>query len=239
MPVTVDSLRAVIQPAAGPDTTQQHAVAALRRAIVGGDLRPGQRVIQEDLAERLGMSVAPVREALRVLEQEGQLTYRPRRGYFVTELRVEDLEEIYGLRTILEERAVRHAVPMLDAEALDRVVLAAKDCMDAAEAGDVAGELAANRRFHFGVFDAADQPHVMRLIQLLWDSTEAYRAMYYNSPAERRASVEAHDRILDALRASDMDRLVAELDAHRQRGLDVLRDLLTPEDGSEAPAGVP
>jgi DNA-binding GntR family transcriptional regulator len=223
------SLPAVSQPAAGFGTTQQHAVEALRQAIVSRDLRPGQRVIQEDLAERLGVSVAPVREALRVLEQEGQLTYRPRRGYFVTELRIEDLEEIYSLRKVLEESAARHAVPELDGEALDRVSLAAKDCVDAAEAGDVAGELAANRRFHFGILEAPDKPHIMRLIQLLWDSTEAYRAMYYNSAAERRASVDAHDRILDAVRAQDVDRTVAELDAHRQRALDVLRDLLAHE----------
>jgi DNA-binding GntR family transcriptional regulator len=228
---TTDSLPAVNQPMAGPGTTQEHAVAWLRQAIIAGELLPGRRVIQEDIAERIGVSVAPVREALRVLEQEGQLTYRPRRGYFVTELHVEDLEEIYGLRQVLEERAARHALPGLDQDALDRIALAAKDCVDAAERGDVAAELAANRRFHFGILESPDQPHILRLIRLLWDSTEAYRALYYNSPAERRASVDAHDRILDAVRARDGDRLVAELDAHRLRALQVLRELLTRQAG--------
>lgn len=211
---------------AAPGTTQQHAVAWLRQAIIAGELAPGRRVIQEDIAERIGVSVAPVREALRVLEQEGQLTYRPRRGYFVTELRIEDLEEIYALRQVLEERAARHALPGLDDDALERVALAAKECVDAAEAGDVAAELAANRRFHFAILEAPDQPHALRLIRLLWDSTEAYRALYYNSPEERRASVDAHERILEAIRGGDADRLVAELDAHRQRALEVLRGLL-------------
>ena len=68
----------------------------------------------------------------------------------------------------------------------------------------------------------------MRLIRLLWDSTEAYRAMYYNSPAERRASLDAHARILAAVRAGDADRLVAELDAHRERALAVLGAVLEP-----------
>ncbi len=212
----------------GPKTTQQHALDGLRRAIVEGELRPGQRVLQEDIAERLGVSVAPVREALRVLEQEGQLTYRPRRGYFVTELRVADVEEIYELRRVLEERAVRHALPTLGADALDRLTLAAKDCVDAAEAGDVAAELEANRRFHFALLQTPDQVHAMRLIRLLWDSTEPYRAMYYNDPQERRRSVEAHDRILAAVRRGDADLLVAELDAHRARALQVLRVILTP-----------
>jgi DNA-binding GntR family transcriptional regulator len=207
-------------------TAQQHAVSELRRQIVSGTLAPGARVNQEDVAAEVGLSVAPVREALRVLEQEGQLTYLPRRGYFVTELRMEDLEEIYALRALLEERAARHALPSLDDEAIAGIEQAAAECAQAAERGDVAAELAANRRLHFGIVDAPDRPHALRVIRLLWDSTEAYRAMYYNSPEERRASLAAHDRILDALRAADADLLVAELDAHRDRALEVLRGIL-------------
>lgn len=207
-------------------TAQQHAVDALRGLIVGGALRPGARVNQEDLAADLGLSVAPIREALRVLEQEGQLTYLPRRGYFVTELNVADLTEIYALRAVLEERAARHALPVLDDEALERVREAARECVDAADSGDVAAELAANRRFHLGLLDAPGQPHTLRVIRLLWDSTEAYRAMYYNSPEERRASLDAHDAILAAAAARDADTLVAALHAHRERALDVLRAIL-------------
>jgi DNA-binding GntR family transcriptional regulator len=214
--------------ARGPGTTQQHAVEWLRRAIVAGELRPGERVAQDVVAERIGTSVAPVREALRVLEQEGQLTYLPRRGYFVTELRIEDLEEIYELRRDLEARAARAALPGVDEETLERMRLAARECADAAEAADVAGELAANRRFHFALLDAPGHPHLTRLIRLLWDSTEAYRALYYNVPAARRAAVDAHDRILAAVRAGDADRLVAEQDAHRADALDVLRGILDP-----------
>jgi DNA-binding GntR family transcriptional regulator len=197
---------------------------------VGGDLRPGQRIVQEDMAARIGVSVAPVREALRVLEQEGQVTYLPRRGYFVTELRIADLEEIYSLRQLVEERAARAALPTLDGDALQRIEAAARDCVEAADAGDVAAELAANRRFHFELLDVPGRPHTMRLIRQLWDSTEAYRALYYNSPDERRRSVEAHDRILEAIGERDADRVVAELDAHRQRALDILCALLSAGD---------
>jgi DNA-binding GntR family transcriptional regulator len=210
-------------------TAQQYALEALRRLITAGELRPGQRVNQEDIAGEIGLSVAPIREALRVLEQEGQLTYLPRRGYFVTELKFSDLREIYELRQDLEERAARHALPTLDEDALDRITEAARDCVDAAEAGDVARDLDANRSFHLSILDAPDQPHVLRLIRLLWDSTEAYRALYYNSPQERHAAIDAHDRILDAVRRRDADDLVSELNAHRQRALTVLRDIL-PQD---------
>jgi DNA-binding GntR family transcriptional regulator len=209
-----------------PGTTAQHALDGLRRAIVAGDLQPGGRVRQEEIAEWLGVSIAPVREALRVLEQEGQVTYSPRRGYFVTELFRDDLEEIYELRKLLEARAARHALPTIDEDALRRIELAARDCVDAADTGDVAAELEANRRFHFAVMESPDQVHTMRLIRLLWESTEAYRAMYYNSPDERHRAIEAHDRIIDAIRRRDPDALVAELDAHRGRALEVLAGIL-------------
>jgi DNA-binding GntR family transcriptional regulator len=211
---------------APPATAQQHAVQELRRLIVEGELRPGGRVNQEDLAARLGLSVAPVREALRVLEQEGQVTYLPRRGYFVTELDLADLREIYALRRLLEERAARHALRGLDADGLERIRDAARACADAARAGDVTAELAANRQFHLAILEAPDQPHLLRLIRQLWDSTEAYRALYYGLAVEREATLDAHERILAALEHRDADRLVAELDAHRDRALVVLGDVL-------------
>lgn len=217
---------AAVWEASRPATTAQQVLESLRHGLVSGLLRPGQRVNQEDVAARLGVSVAPVREALRVLEQEGQLVYHPRRGYFVNELRIEDLEEIYALRCVLEERLVRIALPEIDDETLTRVRTAAEECEAAGESADVARELAANRQFHFALLECAEQPHTMRIIRLLWDSTEPYRAIYYNSPAERRRAAKAHKRIVTAVTARDADRLVAELDAHRERALAVLRDIL-------------
>jgi DNA-binding GntR family transcriptional regulator len=207
-------------------TTQEHAVIGLRRAILGGELRPGERVPQEEIAERIGVSVVPLREALRVLEGEGQLTYRPRRGYFVTELNAGDLAEIYGLRAVLEAQAARVVLPALDDAAFAVLEEAARECAAAGAAGDVAGELAANRRFHFTLLTHPDHPHLLRLIRLLWDSTEAYRALYYNSPREREAADAAHRAIVAAARAGDADALVAALDEHRDRALTTLTGVL-------------
>jgi DNA-binding GntR family transcriptional regulator len=212
----------------GPGTAAQHALDDLRRAIVAGELAPGRHLRQEDLAGRLGVSVAPVREALRVLESEGQLTYRPRRGYVVTELRIEDLEEIYALRGLLEGRAAVAALPRLGEREVAVIQRAASDCVEAVTAGDVAAELQANRRFHFAILEPAGQPHLLRLIGLLWDSTEAYRALYYNSVQEREASLDAHDRIMNAVEAEDPTWLVTQLDAHRERAIVVLRSILPP-----------
>jgi DNA-binding GntR family transcriptional regulator len=184
-------------------------------------------VRQEEIAKRLGLSMAPVREALAVLEQEGQVTYRPRRGYFVAELDLDDLHEIYDLRGLVENRAARGALPQLDDDARERIDLAAQDCERAVKHGNVTAELEANRRFHFALMEAPDQVHTMRVIRLLWDSTETYRALYYNDPADRVDSLEAHARIIDAVRVEDADGLVAELDSHREAALDRLAMVLT------------
>jgi DNA-binding GntR family transcriptional regulator len=128
----------------------------------------------------------------------------------------------------LEGRAARLALDGLDVPGLERVELAAADFVKAVESGDVLAELAANRHFHLAILDSPDQPHTMRLIRLLWDSTEAYRALYYNLAEERQSSIDAHDRILAALRAGEPERLVNELDAHRERALTVLRQVLAP-----------
>ncbi|MFT3864980.1 MAG: GntR family transcriptional regulator [Solirubrobacterales bacterium] len=214
------------RPTAGPGTVAQHAVEGLRRALVSGELSPGDKIGQEELAASLGISLSPTREALAILEQEGQVTYRARRGYFVTELDVDDLREIYELRALLEERAARRALPLLEEDGLERVSIAARDCARAVDAGDVAAELEANRRFHFGLLEAPAQNHTLRVIRLLWDSTETYRAMYYNAPEARREATAAHDRIVDAARAHDPDRLVAELADHRGQALSRLEAIL-------------
>jgi DNA-binding GntR family transcriptional regulator len=224
----VSASAATRERAGGPGTAAQHALEALRRAMVAGELRPGDRVRQEEIAERLDLSIAPVREALAVLEQEGQVRYLPRRGYSVAELDLDDLREIYELRALLESRAARRALPLFDEDAIERLELAARDCVEAASAGDVAAELEANRRFHFAVLASPGQSHTLRLIQLLWDSTETYRAMYYNAPEGRREAVEAHERIIAAIRAGDAEALVAEQDAHRGRALELLTRVLAP-----------
>ena len=212
---------------ASPGTIAQHAVEGLRRALIAGELAPGDKIRQEEIAASLGVSLSPVREALATLEQEGQVTYLPRRGYFVTEFDVDDLREIYELRALLEERAARRSLPQLDDAALERVTIAARDCVEAVDAGDVAAELEANRRFHFGLLESPAQNHTLRVIRLLWDSTETYRAMYYNAPEARREAIAAHDRIVDAARDRDGDRLVAELDRHRSEALERLESTLS------------
>lgn len=209
-----------------PGTAISHVVNWLRAAIIDGRLKPGQQVKQERVSGETGLSLGPVREALRVLEQEGQMTYIPRRGYFVTKLEISDLEEIYELRRILEPIAVRRTVPLLQEEDFVRLSDAASRCADAAARGDVALELDANREFHFGLMTAPGQPHLIKVITSLWDSTEAYRALYYNLPEERQAATMAHQGILRTAESGEIETMIEMLDAHRDRALVTLRGVL-------------
>jgi DNA-binding GntR family transcriptional regulator len=194
--------------------------------MVDGTLRPGDRIRQEMVAGALDLSLIPVREALRVLESEGQVTYRPRRGYAVTELDVGELGEIYELRRLLEGEAVRRALAQLGDDDLRRMRDAVTANARAAAAGDVGEALVTNRQFHFAIFEAAGSQHLVRLIRLLWESTETYRALYNNSPDARAAIEDEHGRILAALEARDAGAVIAELDRHRAHALESLGRIL-------------
>ncbi len=104
---------------------------------------------------------------------------------------------------------------------------AAADCHRASLRGDVPAQLAANRRFHDVLHGLAGSAQLTRLIDLLWDSTEAYRALYYALPGEAAAADAAHAAIIQAIAARDVDRAVRLQDEHRERALSGLRRALT------------
>jgi DNA-binding GntR family transcriptional regulator len=209
-----------------PPTAQEAVLEALRRAIATGELPPGQQIRQEALAEAYGVSRVPLREALKILEGEGQVTYEPHRGYFVTELSVTDLIEVYRIRTLLESEAVRVGVPRLSEEDIERAADAVADCEAAAARGDLTAMTAANRRLHFGLVEAARMPRLARLVRVLWDATDAYRSVYYGDGANRDAVNAEHRAVLDAVRRRDVEEVVRLLDVHREHAVDHLRSIL-------------
>ena len=194
-----------------PQTVQQYVLSALRREIGSGRLRPGEPIRQEALAADLGVSRVPLREALKILEGEGQVYYRPHRGYSVVELSMDELYEVYRIRELLESEAVRIAVAQGSSRLVDDVRAAETEVARASAEEDLARMTAANRRFHFLLFDGAGMPHLARLIRILWDSTDAYRAVYYNDGDNRRCVLAEHRGIVEALAAGRADDLVAHL----------------------------
>jgi DNA-binding GntR family transcriptional regulator len=217
---------AVAPPRTRRPTAQHRAASALRAAILEGELRPGQRVNQEDWAARTGVSAIPVREALNALAGEGLVTYRPRRGYVVTELALADLEEVYALRKLLETEALRRGVPRASEDDVAGLAASAAECRAAARAGDLGARLETNRMLHDRLFALAGSRPLSRLIDQLWDSTEAYRALYYALPGEIAAADRAHLALVDAVAARDAVRAIEVQDEHRARALARLQEAL-------------
>jgi DNA-binding GntR family transcriptional regulator len=205
-----------------PPTAQEAVLAELRRAIGSGELRPGEQVLQDALAERFGVSRVPLREALKILEGEGQVVYRPHRGYFVAALDVADLREVYRIRDLLESEAVRVAVPLLTAADLTTMQEAADQVDVASQADDLATMTAANRRFHFALIDASQMPRLARLTRILWDATDVYRSLYYRDEEHRRHVHDEHAAVITAARSRDVDTVVDLLRHHRERAVDAV-----------------
>ena len=207
-------------------TAQQIALEHIRDLLASGHLKPDDRIRQEQLAAELGTSVIPVREALKTLEAEGQLRYAPHRGYQVTRLSLDELSETYLIRRLLEDEIVRIAAPLMGEELyaeLDRLMGAMET---ASAAGDTRTMIGANRDLHFAIFGAARRPRMEDLIRMLWQSTDAYRSVYYTDEHARDRVNHEHRSIVEALRSGDVDRAVRELDEHRGHAIAALTERL-------------
>ncbi|WP_411112016.1 GntR family transcriptional regulator [Streptomyces sp. c-19] len=209
-----------------PQTAQQFVLEELRRAITSGELRPGGQIRQDALAARFEVSRVPLREALKSLEAEGLVVHHIHRGYFVAELSLDDLEEIYRIRELLETEAVRMAVARMPDGTVATLERIQREVERAADEGDVPGMAAANRLFHLTLIEASGMPRLVRLIGTLWDSTDAYRSLYYTEDPHRKQAVREHRAVISALRHGDEEAAIRWLDEHRAHAVAALRRVL-------------
>ena len=210
-----------------PPTAQEAVLGELRRMLVTAELAPGAPVRQEAVADRLGVSRVPVREALKVLEGEGALVYSAHRGYVVAELSVDDLVEVYRLRELLEAEAIRAAVPRLRDDDVEAIAASAYDVDAAGRSGDLAAMTGANREFHFLLFDASGMPRLSRTLRQLWDATDVYRSVYFGAAGNREHVHSDHEELLAALRDRDVRRSIAAQKSHRDHSVAAVTAALT------------
>lgn len=199
-----------------PQTMQAAVLAELRRCINDGELRPGDVIRVDVVAEVLGVSRIPVREALKILEGEGLVTHRPHVGYAVPRLTAEEIEEIYWLRALLEDQALRRALE----RATDDDRAAARDAFAAADRSLTRGDVNAfsehARRFHTVILASCRMPRLLRLLEGLWDATETYRPASQLDEHGQAALQAEHRVMLDAFLAGDGRRLADATRQHRQ-----------------------
>jgi DNA-binding GntR family transcriptional regulator len=207
----------------GRRTIQDIVAEALRDAIVTGRLRGGERLHQDEIASKLGVSRMPVREALRQLESEGLVVFTPHRRVSVAALSAQELREIYEIRSALEVLALDLAVPRLSIKEFDRLG-AVLDQMD--RTSDPRRWVDLNRLFHRTLYRASGRARLCTLIDSLRDNVERYLRIYV-SALERRAHAQAeHRRILRACRRRQSAEAKKALRAHLSGTLSQLEAFL-------------
>jgi DNA-binding GntR family transcriptional regulator len=192
---------------------QDAVVDGIRDMILKGHLKPGDRLRQDELADTFGVSTMPIREALRQLQAEGLVVFRPRRGATVASVSVSEYEEIYLIREALETLACRWAAEDFDRIPLDRLKLLLQE-IEAVEANqdDAHRRVQLVREFFFTVFEASEKEHLLRILSNLWDLSQQYRLYFYSLPELGPPRLANYHRIYQACRDRDPEAL---LDAFR------------------------
>jgi DNA-binding GntR family transcriptional regulator len=198
-----------------PATLVEVAAHRLRDAIMSGSLQPGQKIVEEQLCADFGISRAPLREALRVLAQQGLVEHLPRRGSRVTEWSSQDILQLFELRGVLERHAIESALPLADPKAALPAVRRALEQMRVADSDLDRDD--AHREFHAAVvglagnrqLDIALEPILLKLqLPMAVNLREEARHHHASDGLER------HEAILEALESNDSAVVVAAMHDH-------------------------
>ena len=195
-------------------TLMAQALAHVREAIINGELKPGDRLIETQLAEQMQISRFPLREALRYLEKEGLVENIPFKGTYVSRFAEQDMEEVFSLRGAIEGLALQILVNRIDDEKLRTLEGVIRDMETSAQNGDAAKVVAHDLRFHRTICEMSGH----RKLLLFWEMLEHHIYMFltiekevYNPP-ERY--VITHKPIVEALQKQNPELVLARLRVH-------------------------
>ena len=213
---------------------QDAVVDGIRDMILKGQLKPGDRLRQDELAKTFGVSTMPIREALRQLQAEGLVIFRPRRGATVARLSVSEYEEIYRIREELETLACRWAAEDFERIPIERLKLLLGE-IEAAEANfdDVHRRLQLVREFFFTIFEASEKEHLLRILSSLWDLTQQYRRYFSSVPDIIPQRLANYRNVYRACEARDPEGLVKAIRTIRAFGKSTLIPLVREEENKK------
>lgn len=177
----------------------------LRQAIIKGELKPGERLMEIQLAQKLGVSRTPVREAIRKLELEGLVLMIPRRGAEVAKITKKDLVDVLQVRAALEELAVKDACDHITEEQLQELKTASEDFRRTLDGGNLVACAQADINFHEVIYRATDNRRLVQLLNNLREQMYRYRMETLKDKRTYRALVSEHETIRSALTRHDKD----------------------------------
>ncbi len=183
-------------------TLRERIVSSIRNAIINGQLRPGARIAEPELAEKFGISRTPIREAFRQLETEGFISVIPRKGAIVASFSAQDVSNFYDLKMILEGYAARLAAMSLTESEIDRMEAINRQIEAAAGKKDVRRVLELHNDFHDTFLRACGNEKLHQIVQAMVAQFQRYR-MILAMPGRVEGSIEQHVEIVDAFRRRD------------------------------------
>ena len=189
----------------------------LRQAILRGELQPGERLMEIHLAQKLGVSRTPVREAIRKLELEGLVLMIPRKGAIVAEITVSDLEDVLEVRMALEELAVKHACRHVTREQLEEMRYLSDQFKKTLYGDDVGACAQADMKFHEAIYAATRNGRLVQILNNLREQMYRYRMEYLKDRQSHNFLVHEHEEILAALEQRDEKKALEVTSRHIQR----------------------
>lgn len=187
---------------------------ALREAIITGEFKPGQPLVETDLAVSLGVSRAPLREALQILSTEGLVETVPYRGTTVRRLSRTDIEELYSLRSLLETFAIRRVIEQRNPEHVVRLRKYFEDMLAAAEVGDLKQVNQIDRQFHDTLIELSGHSLLLTSWNVVSMRVRQVMALLNRRNSNLKKIAYNHVPIIDAIEASEIEKAVQLMEKH-------------------------
>lgn len=186
----------------------------LREAILKGELKPGERLMELQLAARLGVSRTPIREAIRMLEQEGLAVTIPRRGAEVAKMTEKDMQDVLQVREALDELAASIACEMISKEELEQLKQAMKDFELAISTKDVKSIADTDMIFHDIIYHATRNPKLVTILNNLREQMYRYRVEYLKDEKNYPILLKEHREIVEGFTAKNKELVTDSMRKH-------------------------
>jgi DNA-binding GntR family transcriptional regulator len=192
----------------------ERALQQLRAKVVSGALMPGEQIRQQEMAEELGVSRVPLREALNLLADQGLLIHWPNSGYFVAKRAPNELAQISRILQLLENELLG-SIEWPDQRCVDTLRLLNDEMRDCATAVDWTALVRLNREFHLRIYDLSPYRIILDEVKRLWALADTFIATKMADTGARVRTVEEHDRLIECLVRRDRALTLEAMEAHR------------------------
>ena len=195
---------------------------ALRSAIRNGILEPGERLMEVQLAEELGISRTPVREAIRKLEQEGYVIMMPRRGTYVSSVSVNDIKEIFEIRSALESLSTGLAARRIEPDELEKLRALLTEIEGHIERKDIDKIVETDIEFHGLLYQVSRNERLVTIISNLKEQLARFRTLSMSYPGRLQETLEEHRAMVEAIAANDVEAARDAAERHMERAEETL-----------------